>query len=175
MKTKIKKLIEKCINEYGLIVNIGYKFNNVFRHHLDIKSWLAKNYTNIPLVEALYMIHYNLKERPKCKYCNKNEVRFINFIDGYKKCCCAECTNMLKYGVKNISQLPEIKEKMLSTFKTNYGSLGRKNPIILEKTKNTILKKYNGNYQQTLEYKEKCKKTNILKYRFRTFYENKRR
>ena len=130
MKTKIKKLIEKCINEYGLIVNIGYKFNNVFRHHLDIKSWLAKNYTNIPLVEALYMIHYNLKERPKCKYCNKNEVRFINFIDGYKKCCCAECTNMLKYGAKNISQLPEIKEKMLSTFKTNYGSLGRKNPII---------------------------------------------
>ena len=50
--------------------------------------------------------------------------------------------------------------------KKHYGNLGRKNPILLEKTKNTILRKYNGSYQQTAEYKEKCKRTNVLKYRF---------
>ena len=35
---------------------------------------------------------------------------------------------------------------------------------ILNKMKNTIQETYNGNYQQTENYKEKCKQTNIKKY-----------
>ena len=36
---------------------------------------------------------------------------------------------------------------------------------ILNKMKNTIQETYNGNYQQTDEFKEKCKTTNLEKYR----------
>lgn len=101
---------------------------------------------------------------PKCKQCTINQVKFINFVDGYKDCCCTKCTNLYRYGVENTSQVLEIKNKFLKTFKERYGGIGAAGKLIAEKRNKTIKEKYNGNYQQSNLYKEKCKATNIEKY-----------
>ena len=164
MKENILKLINQCIDEYGFIVKIGGKFNNVFRHYPEYKQWLNENTCGSSLVEQLFLVYNQLDEIPLCKQCKTNKVRFINFIQGYKECCCGKCTTLFKYGVENTSQVPEIKEKFLKTLKSRYGGIGTAGKQIAEKRNATIISKYNGNYQQTAEYKEKCKLTNIEKY-----------
>ena len=96
MKTEILKLIDKCIEEYGLKTKIGSKFNNVFRHYPEYKQWLKENVGEYNLIEQLYLLKYDL-EKPLCKRCMKNEVKFLNFVKGYKDCCCTKCTNLFKY------------------------------------------------------------------------------
>ena len=96
MKNEILKLIDKCINEYGLITKIGNKFNNVFRHYSEYKQWLKENIGEYDLIEQLYLLKYDL-EKPLCKQCKERETKFINFVKGYKDCCCTKCTNLFKY------------------------------------------------------------------------------
>jgi hypothetical protein len=97
MREEIIKIIERCIDDYGYVVKIGNKFNNVFRHYPELKQWLKENTIGKSLIEQLYLIYYDITVEVKCKQCGKNPVKFINFIDGYKDCCCAECTSLMKY------------------------------------------------------------------------------
>lgn len=97
MREEIKKIIEQCIEDYGYVIKIGNKFNNVFRHYPEYKQWLTENTIGKSLIEQLYLIYHEITVEVKCKQCGKNPVKFINFIDGYKDCCCAECTNLMKY------------------------------------------------------------------------------
>jgi len=72
------------------------------------------------------------EEIKRCKYCG-NESEFDSFSSGYKDICDSkECkhkhrietlnnTNLEKYGVKFISQKPEIKEKIKNTLFERYG------------------------------------------------------
>ena len=71
-----------------------------------------------------------------------------------------------KYGVDNISQNPEIKEKKKSVFLEKYGvDNPNKSPKIKEKSKQTTLKKYGvDNVAKSKAVKEKTKKTNLEKY-----------
>lgn len=147
-----------------LLRRFGAKFNNVFRHYPEYKQWLNKNTIGKTLIEQLYIVNNDLIELPKCKQCKNNQVKFLNFVDGYKDCCCAKCTNLYRYGVENTSQVPEIKNKFLKTFKERYGGIGAAGKLIAEKRNKTIKERYNGNYQQCNLYKEKCKATNIEKY-----------
>jgi hypothetical protein len=81
-----------------LLWRFGAKFNNVFRHYPKYKQWLNENIIGKTLIEQLYIIYNDLIELPKCKQCKINSVRFLNFVDGYKDCCCAKCTNLYRYG-----------------------------------------------------------------------------
>ena len=71
-----------------------------------------------------------------------------------------------KYGVDNISQIPEIKEKKKSIFIERYGvDNPNKIPEAKEKIKKTNISKYGvDNPMKSKAYKEKLKKTNLEKY-----------
>lgn len=95
------------------------------------------------------------KGGPYCGPCTKESKR-----DKYVNTC------LDKYGVDNISQLENIKEKKKETTMENYGV---KNPfqseMIKEKSKETLIQKYGVDHNMKLEItKEKIKQTNIEKY-----------
>lgn len=71
-----------------------------------------------------------------------------------------------KYGVDNISQIPEIKEKKKNVFLEKYGvDNPNKVPEISEKIKKTNIRKYGvDNPMKSEIHKEKIKKTNFEKY-----------
>jgi hypothetical protein len=73
---------------------------------------------------------------------------------------------LIKYGVDNISKIPEIKDKKVQTslknFRVNHPNQSEK---IKNKTKSTCLKKYNVECVfQSPEIKDKIKSTNLEKY-----------
>lgn len=135
-----------------------------------------------------------------CDYCGKEfkiEYRDYNKkILKNEKIACFDCKNkksketcMEKYGVSNVSQCKEVKEKRENTFIEKYGAknpfenkkikekicetnlkkygvkFSSQNEQIKEKFKNTCINKYGvSNPNKTKEVKEKIKKTNLEKY-----------
>jgi hypothetical protein len=75
-------------------------------------------------------------------------------------------TNLEKLGVGNPSQSEDIKNKKIKKCLSNYNTkYPAQNNDIIEKMKNTNLNRYLvENYTQTNEYKEKSKQTNIERY-----------
>lgn len=99
-----------------------------------IKKTFLKN--NDLTTEDCYKIVFGISN---CKYCSNIAV-FSNWLQGYTEACISnECkkllrkertekTNLEKYGVKNISQLQEIKDRKLkSSIKTNLDRYGVEN------------------------------------------------
>ena len=78
----------------------------------------------------------------------------------------ARMTTLLKYGVENISQLPEIKEKKREKSIEKFGTnCVLQSDIIKERIKNTVKEKYGTEYVSQAEcVKEKAKQTSLLKY-----------
>ena len=110
----------------------------------------------------------------QCDKCNKvYKMKYYNYILNLEKnnniIICRNCstkretTNLKKYGVKNISQLDEIKTKKENTFLNNYNI---KN--IFQDTdyiKNKLIKKYNITNPSKLEWvQDKIKKTNLERF-----------
>jgi len=105
----------------------------------------------------------------KCIICG-NETKFISLV-GYKTCCSAQCgydynhiqidkAVLEKYGVSNISKIPEIKIKKEKTCLKNHGV--KAGFADVEKRKITINKKYGcDNVFQNEEIKEKCKQAHL--------------
>ena len=112
----------------------------------------------------------------QCDFCSK--VVEIEYCFYYKRtkaetikfACCKKCAAirtkeilMEKYGVSNIAQVPEVKNKISETNLEKYGSesyFGTNDAK--EKSKKTILEKYGtDNYTKTEMYIEKVKKTNL--------------
>ncbi len=100
--------------------------NNITKQFFISRKFLKINF----LTERdCYDIFYPTR---KCDYCEK-ESEFISWNNGYSnKCESVECsriqrklktenTNILKYGVRNISMCEDIKQKKLLTFKENFG------------------------------------------------------
>lgn len=108
----------------------------------------------------------------KCKYCN-NITTFVNFSFGYKDICdCKECkhkhriettrkTCLEKYGVENISQLKEVKEKKEKTFLERYGV---KDFLNSELNRKNMYDEKGVHKSRTKEVNEKRNKTLIEKY-----------
>jgi len=102
-----------------IINNITKQFF-ISRKFLKINSLTEKD---------CYDIFYSTR---KCDYCEK-ESEFISWNKGYSnKCESIECsriqrklktenTNIIKYGVRNVSMCENIKQKKLLTFKENFG------------------------------------------------------
>ena len=45
--------------------------------------------------ERMYILFYDIAQKPKCVICKKNETTYCNFKFGYRHCCSVECTNTL--------------------------------------------------------------------------------
>jgi hypothetical protein len=147
--------------------------------------------------ETVYIILNNIIEKPKCQNCNgeKGEVKFTGLDYGYNPYCwkCGCILNMQKtikekygvdniaelqqtkdkkkqtciekYGVEHHSKLDSVKEKKKQTLLKNFGPEGLANPIIYEKRKQTCLERYGvEHHTQTKEVQDKKKETCQEKY-----------
>ena len=78
----------------------------------------------------------------------------------------AKITTLSKYGVENISQLPEIKEKKRNKSIEKFGTnCVLQNDDIKEKIKTTVREKYGTDYvSQSEQIKEKVRQNSLLKY-----------
>ena len=103
--------------------------------------------------EKVYFYLYDFKNRPLCKHCNYNIVKFDTFTKGYHDYCSVKCSSnskdkkdkiektcLSKYGVKNISEVT--RDKALETMNNKFGC----------------------HISQTNEYKEKYIKTCLERY-----------
>lgn len=81
-------------------------------------------------------------------------------LDKYKGTC------LKKYGVENVSQIEEVKNKKINTFMENYGvSTNLQAPLIRKKIKEGWLEKFGTEFpQQNEKVKEKQKQTVIKNY-----------
>jgi hypothetical protein len=107
-----------------------------------------------------------------CKICGK-ETNLIRSDWGYKNTCSKKCANIYsgirtkeeilkKYGVKNVYQVKEIKEKCKQIKKEKYGDEKYQNREQIEKTN---LEKYGTKYPlQSKEIQEKIKQNNLKNY-----------
>ena len=109
-----------------------------------------------------------------CKNCGK-PTKFIKLMKGYRDCCCAECTNLIKYGYKYHTSRPEVQAKIQ---KTNLERHGAKTPFESKKIQDGIkesnLKKY-GSVTPFGDEKvqEKIHQTNIERFGAKTPFESK--
>ena len=111
-----------------------------------------------------------------CIKCNKNTSKRFEFILKYNPTChnCsflekgnkAKNTTLLKYGVKNISQLDEIKNKKKETTLKNYGVEHNSQCQEIKNKKIKTCLKNNGveHPQQSKELRNKSKKTCLLNF-----------
>ena len=143
--------------------------------------------------------HYNVYVQITCQACNRKVVKnmarktkeeycSINFLS-YCRQCSQKMSNQKKYGVDNVFQLKETKEKSKETCILKYGAecykqsdkgkeafkeysisrYGVENPFQSEevklKSKNTLLAKYNvSNPMKHSLFREKAKKAMLEKY-----------
>lgn len=133
----------------------------------------TKNFDNVPFSQRIFNIVYDIKDKPLCKVCN-NEVKFHSYSVGYYNFCSNSCsmkdkdvrqkmkdTTIRIYGVENISQSKEIKNRKRETLYKNHGTYSvfdlskekikylygveniSQSEIIKEKKKQKALEKYN--------------------------------
>lgn len=119
----------------------------------------------------------NIKINVKCDICgHEKKLRYTDYLLNLKHnlyCCSNKCavekskiTNLDKYGVENVFQNEEIKNKIKETNLEKYGcEYSAQNTEIKEKIKQTNLEKY-GVHTTLLEEKtiKKIKQTNLEKY-----------
>jgi len=100
----------------------------------------------------------------KCKYCS-NDKMFIDIAHGYSQSCgSVDCqvkarqeTNLQKYGVENIMQSKEMREKSKKTCMDKYGvEFSSQSNEMREKVKQTNLKRYG--FENPLQNKDIYKK-----------------
>jgi hypothetical protein len=144
----------------------SYKSMNGFSHHIS-KNHGKKEYYDKWLKE---------EGDGFCKICRK-ETNFITIFQGYQKCCCKRCSNeytyeqtkkgnLKKYGVENISSLPEMKEKHIQHNLEKYNvEYTWQRQDIKDKCKQIHLKNLGvENPFQSKTIKDKIKQTNLEKY-----------
>ena len=160
--TKFKiKIITRNMKYYK---QKGYECKLYDIIEVDIKD-LPKNSSEVIEVFCDYCLEKGVKNIIKIRY-SKYLKNSINNI----KDCCNKCkyqkieeNSLEKYGVKNISQLEEIKNKKQETCFKNYGV--KSGFQLLEKRKQTCLEKYGVEYVgQNEEVKKKRKQTCLEKY-----------
>lgn len=112
-----------------------------------------------------------------CDFCeNEHTMKYCKYLSTVESGnCCYECrpkkqekTNMIRYGVRNTSQLEFIQEKRKNTCMEKYGFPSNSmSEISKDKMRKTNLAKYGTEYYfNTEEFKEKSKKSNLERYGF---------
>lgn len=130
--------------------------------------------------EAVYCLKHDIISQPKCQYkdCSENAT-FTR--KGYNKGCCKahniKLHNLEKYGVENVKQVKQFKDKAMKTYnsksdeekaeiqkrkeKTMMKKYGTTNPSYVDEIKNKISKKNKANATSRMK---KLKKNNQKKY-----------
>lgn len=101
-----------------------------------------------------YDMYFKRKDEGLCCVCGK-PTKFLDATNGYRKTCCQKCTIFDKYGVWNVSQSEEIKQKKIDTCRKNYGvdyNLQRKETIAKTHS-DEIIKKQSESRKKTLKQK----------------------
>lgn len=121
---------------------------DLYRDILDKTSFLISEKVTIPFSRRVYCYINNILEMPKCKMCTSNTT--YNTNGGYQTYCSVICkskdndsiqakkrkTNLERYGHGNFLASSEGKQKLKQTHQRKYGV---------------------DHYNQTEEYKERCK------------------
>lgn len=116
----------------------------------------------------IYMKHQKYKFL--CPYCKKEIIKNSSSIKNNQELICWSCNNKKslkeKYGVENISQLKEIKEKKKETTRKHFGvDYPMQSKDVMKKSQETNMIKYGGKCPNCDEkIKEKRKELNIKKY-----------
>ena len=115
-----------------------------YKNILKAKFSFAKNTS-----ELIYLLYNDLESRPLCPYCKINELKYDNFIKGYRNHCSTKCSNN-DFNIKN---------KKENTLLKNYGVINPNySEEIINNKKNNCLHKYGvDHYSKTDEFKEKYK------------------
>lgn len=154
------------------------------------------------LTERCYCIYNDIKEIPKCIECKKNDTKWDKSKRNYSPFCGIKCkgtssviknkvkqTNLIKYGVENVSSLNEVKNKKIEKSIEKYGvrhtlqskevrdkgietikkRYGTEHPLqnkdIINKIKKTLMIRYGvDNVSKNKDIQEKKKNTNLKKY-----------
>ena len=135
----------------------------------EFYKYLLDNYPeDILFAEKLYWWEHGIKTYPICETCGRR-LKFADGWAGYGRFCCSKCANsnktkkercqrtcMDKYGVKNPSNLPEIRLRISNHHKLNH--------YFLKNSRKTMLIKYGvSNASQISNHKQKCIATNKKK------------
>ena len=144
------------MNLDALLINYKKGFNWLEKNY-PIEFFFIDTYIENPIKwnAKLFLYKNNLKEVPKCKYCN-SETKFVNITKGYRIYCSTKC----------LSNDVCIKNKRKETCIVKYGS---NNPMenieIANKLKDNLLNKYGvDNISKLQETKDKVKNSNLIKF-----------
>lgn len=140
----------------------GYIYKDIDSDYMEVKI------EDLPLTS-------NAKVEVVCDFCGKVFTqKYCKYVSAKDSgACCYNCrskkaktTNLLKYGVENISQLESVKEKRKNTFIERYGVENTSQlESVKEKTKKTCIEKYGVPYVSQNElFKQKAIETNIKIY-----------
>ena len=131
-----------------------------------------RSHNDISLEEYYLKYISNDNITPKCPICDKD--RKFSGINGYNNTCgdklCikkhTKLSNIDKYGVENVFQSEEVKQKIKDTNIEKYGTeYSSQNEEVKQKIKDTNIEKYGvENVFQSEEVKQKIKDKNIEKY-----------
>jgi len=182
--------LKKYIKDKILTKNLKVKSVAIRWGYLDkIKDDLNKYIGDGQLQEKLYLFYFN-KQKPICKKCGK-PLKFSNFSRPYNTWCSNKCsssdkeilkqsktkrmnkygnynnyekikeTNLKKYGVENVSQIEDIKEKKKQTTLNNFGvKYPMQSKVVRKKLRKNNIEKYGvDNVSQLEEIKDKKKQT----------------
>ena len=130
---------------------IEVRINNFNMLHFIELGYNVKNGDYITIHPNQLPIGSGLKIDVRCDYCGKVfKKAYRRYLETIDDVCCKECakfkfskTNIDKYGTNCTLNVKEFKDRKNLTFLNKYGTIyPTKNPEVLEKIKNTNLKKY---------------------------------
>ena len=159
-----------------LISTNTFSFGRVLKsRHREFYDFIDSNFNGTRFPEKLYRyINIDNKNLGICPDCGK-DCKFLGINKGFSNICSYNChnraaqklreeTTMRKYGVTNVSQAQEIKDKKKETCLFHFGTdCNLKLESTKEQIKNTNLKKYGREHPN--------QSPEIIKRNLKTFYE----
>ena len=150
------------------------KWSSTNRKHFETFGYIWTNYNDEIEVSINHLQPTSGRTiEVECDYCNKKlQKTYLSYINGHKKIntdCCRLCQPIknkeitrLEFGVDNIFQLEDIKNKSKETLLNKYGVDNyNKTEESKVRRKNTMLKLYNVEYySQTNQWKDTIKRNN---------------
>jgi G:T-mismatch repair DNA endonuclease (very short patch repair protein) len=132
----------KSLNGLSVIKTKGDLVDRI----LIVTSFLNK-FKNVRISERIYCVIHTFVDRPKCKECKKNYLKYISFNVGYSKFCCYRCSSLNK-------------ETQIKCKKTSLQKYGKEwfiqTDLFRTKSENTFLRKYGlTNYSKTSDFKKR--------------------
>ncbi len=191
VKQVINILIQKTKNKniYGLVSSLSSKLNKKYQ---PVIQTIVKVTDYLPVTthikERIYHIMNDLYELPVCQNCKINHPKFVDLNLGYREYCSYECsrkvmgeklgqyskdhskellekrtkTNLAKYGVKNVSNIPEVNQAKSDAWKNKSQEEVKQ---IVEMRQETLMEHFGVTVPSKSDViKDKIKQTNIERY-----------